>query len=80
MYSRNPNSSETRYAITRAAKGITARSLFFEIPSFRPTSSATMNANAKRNPPRPWFQLRLNVSGNATRANRIGLDIIAIAI
>ena len=62
------------------AKGITDRILCLETPIFRPTNSAMIKANANRNPPRPWFQLRLNESGNTTRANRIGLAITPIAI
>jgi hypothetical protein len=65
--------------MTAAASGITTRRYFFGTSSFRPKSSATINAIAKRNPPLPWFQLRLNVSGNTDRAKSIGLAIIKIA-
>ena len=50
-----------------------AKSLFFEIPSFKPNSSATKNTTANMNPPRPSFQLMLMVSGYAASANRVGL-------
>lgn len=65
--------------IVSAARGITASSRFVGIRSFRPTSSATINASANKNPPLPWFQLRLNESGNTTSANIIGLEISKIA-
>jgi hypothetical protein len=37
-----------------------------------------MNAIAKRNPPRPWFQERLKVVGYATMAKTIGATRIRI--
>ena len=37
-----------------------------------PTSSAAINAKANRNPPLPWFQLRLKLSGYAARAKTMG--------
>ena len=61
----------------RTAKGITANNRLVEISIFSPTISATINTKAKRNPPRPWFQLRLKLSGKAISANNIGLEIIA---
>ncbi|TLX82487.1 MAG: hypothetical protein E6L00_03640 [Thaumarchaeota archaeon] len=54
--------------------------IFFGITSFRPTSSAAINAIAKRNPPLPWFQLKLNESGKAAKANIVGLAISKIAM
>jgi len=60
--------------------GITAQSLFVGMSSFSPTSSATIKANANKNPPLPWFQLKLKESGNAINAKTIGLEINPIPI
>ena len=65
--------------MVRAASGSAAINRFVEIGCLRPISSATINASANKNPPRPSFQLKLNESGNATSANMIGLEIIKMA-
>ena len=57
----------------------TKRSLFLLSEYFSPTSSAPINAIAKRKPPLPSFQERIKVSGYATSVYKIGEIIIKVA-
>jgi hypothetical protein len=62
-----------------AARPATTRNLFWLIAYLRPISSAAMNAIAKRKPPLPSFQERLNVSGYATSVKIIGVIRMMVA-
>ena len=64
--------------MVKTARGITAKRRLVGIFNFNPTSSAIINANANKNPPLPWFQLKLNESGKTIKANKIGLEISKI--